>query len=392
MRRTMALQRFNPLFTRVKAAFPAVAFFGGFLWDAVTLGQSIQTLDLWILVVYLFAAAGILVWMGRRGSMHGHAAQAVAGHNEIPAPIAHDSHAAAPDTGPAPSTWEKILIWVRDDGPAFALQFLFGSIFSALVICYFLSSSYLPGFLLVSSLVALLVLNEFLESHYHRFTLTWTLFGVCAILVFNFTLPHLVHSIHPFWFFVSTAAGVWLGYGVKALSPKAKGSFWPLLAAAGALVLLFLCNAIPPVPLVKKNMVICRNLEHVDGVYTGEMEKQPFWAFWRTSEALVRQRNGEKVFCFTSIFLPTGIQCTLYHRWSHYDPSKKEWEDGNRIGFPISGGRKDGFRGYTYKHNLAPGRWEVYVETESGRVIGTLHFRAEATADTSMEFKKLTLE
>lgn len=390
----MALHHFNPLFTRVKAAFPAVAFFGGFLWDAITLGRSIQSLDLWILTGYLFAAAGILIWMGRRGAMHGHAAKAAgsAGSAQPGEAAPLGAHASAAETGPAPSAWAKILVWARDDGPAFALQFLFGSIFSALVICYFLSSSYLPGFLLVVALVALLVLNEFLESHYHRFTLTWTLFGVCAILVFNFTLPHVVHSIHPFWFYASTAAGVWLGYAVKAFSPKAKGSLWPLLAAAGALVLLFLCNAIPPVPLVKKNMVICRNLEHVEGVYTAEMERPPFYAFWRNSDALVRQRNGEKVFCFTSIFLPPGIQCTLYHRWSHYDPRKKEWEEGNRIGFPISGGRKDGFRGYTYKHNLASGRWEVFVETESGRVIGTLHFRAEAAADTSMEFKKLVLE
>ncbi|HKP96233.1 MAG TPA: DUF2914 domain-containing protein [Fibrobacteria bacterium] len=376
----MALQRLNPLYRRAKAAFPAVAFFGGFLWDAGTLGRSIQSLDLFILLGYLAAAGGILVWMGRRGTMRGPSS---------PHPAPSDAAGATPAEAPASA---RILAWMREDGPAFALQFLFGSLFSALVIFYFLSSSYLPGFLLVLALVALLVLNEFLESHYHRFTITWTLFGVCAILFFNFALPHLIHSIHPLWFFVSTAAGVGLVYGLKALSPKARGSLRPIQAAAGALVLLYLANAIPPVPLVKKNIVICRNLERVQGRYVGEMQKPPFYSFWRASESVVRQRNGEKVFCFTSVFLPTGIRCTLYHRWRYADPGKKEWVETSRIGFPISGGRRDGFRGYTYKRNLDPGRWEVRVETESGRVLGTVHFRAEASSDSAMEFKKLTLE
>ena len=281
---------------------------------------------------------------------------------------------------------------MREDGPAFALQFLFGSLFSALTILYFLSSSYLPGFLLVLALVGLLILNEFIESHYHRFTITWTLFGLSAILFLNFALPHALGSIHPLWFFVSTAAGVGLVFGLKRLSPKARGSVWPTVATALVLVLLFLVNAIPPVPLVKKNMVICRGLERIDGVYTAEMENPPFYSFWRKSESLVRQRNGEKVFCFTSVFLPTGIRTTLYHCWRFDDPRKNGWVQASRIGFPIHGGRQDGFRGYTYKQNLTPGRWEVRVETESGRVLGTVHFRVEASADSTMEFRKLILD
>lgn len=44
---------------------PAVFFFGGFAWDALTLGRSIKSLDLFILLAYLVAAAAILVAMGR---------------------------------------------------------------------------------------------------------------------------------------------------------------------------------------------------------------------------------------------------------------------------------------------------------------------------------------
>jgi hypothetical protein len=390
---TKALQRMTPMLLRAKMAFPAIAFFGGFLWDAATLGQSIGVLDLYILMGYLAVAGAILIWMGRRGSMRGPAAERA---EPAAAGLAAPTH-PAPPTDPAapieaPSSTGKAAAWLREDGPAFALQFLFGSLFSALTILYFLSSSYLPGFLLVVGLVGLLILNEFIESHYHRFTITWTLFGLSAILFLNFALPHLLGSIHPLWFFVSTAAGVALVFGLKRLSPKARGSTWPTVATALVLVLLFLVNAIPPVPLVKKNMVICRGLERVQGVYTAEMEKPPFYSFWRKSESVVRQRSGEKVFCFTSVFLPTGIRTTLYHRWRFADPRKNAWVQASRIGFPIHGGRRDGFRGYTYKQNLTPGRWEVRVETESGRVLGTVHFRVEASADSTMEFRKLILD
>ena len=397
----MALFRLIPTMARTKAAFPAIAFFGGFLWDAVTLGQSIKSLDLFILLGYMATAGGILVWMGRRGSMRGRSsAEAVDGPGRsVPTPGAGTqeaasaaAHASTPGPKPRLSRRAKILAWMREDGLAFSLQFLFGSLFSALVIFYFLSSSYLPGFLLVISLVALLILNEFLESQYHRFTITWTLYGICAILFLNFALPHLVHSIHPVWFFISTAAGVASVYGIKALSPNARGSTWPILGAAALLVLLYVVNAIPPVPLVKKSMIICRNLVKTDGRYEGKMEKPPLWSAWRKSEAVVRQRPGEKVFCFTSVFLPTGINTTLFHRWSYDDPLTGKWVQYSRIGFPISGGRQDGFRGYTYKRNLAPGRWEVRVETASGRVLGNIHFDAEASADSTMEFRKLALE
>ncbi|MEO6097126.1 MAG: DUF2914 domain-containing protein [Fibrobacteria bacterium] len=369
---TNALQRMTPMLLRAKTAFPVIAFFGGFLWDAATLGRSIGVLDLYILSAYLVSAGAILVWMGRRDVMRG--------------------PASAPAAIEAPSFKAKTIVWMREYGPAFALQFLFGSLFSALTILYFLSSSYLPGFLLVMSLVGLLILNEFIESHYHRFTITWTLFGLSAMLFLNFALPHLAGSIHPVWFFVSTAAGVGLVFGLKGLSPKARGSPWPTVVAALVLMLLYLVNAIPPVPLVKKNMVICRGIERVQGVYTAEMEIPPFYSFWRRSESLVRQRTGEKIYCFTSVFLPTGIRTMLYHCWRFDDPRKKGWVQTSRIGFPIQGGRQDGFRGYTCKQNLSPGRWEVRVETETGRVVGTVHFQVEASVDSTLEFRKLILD
>jgi hypothetical protein len=45
------LPKLTSHFERARRALPAVAFFGGFLWDAFTLGRSVGSMDLWILSV-----------------------------------------------------------------------------------------------------------------------------------------------------------------------------------------------------------------------------------------------------------------------------------------------------------------------------------------------------
>lgn len=352
---------------RIKAAFPALAFFSGFLWDAVTLGRSITSLDLFLLLGYLVSAAGLLMWMGRRRSPDLSVSEQTAGVD------------LSQDAAPAPSShpWLRILL---KEGPDLALQFFFGGLFSALVIFYFLSSSYLPSFALVLGLAALLGANEFFEGYSRRFTLSWTLFATCAILFLNFALPHLFRSASPLWFYLSTA----LGYGsvvlLKRVSPRATGSLKPAAGVALGLTGLYLLNAIPPVPLVKKDLLICRDLVRKDGRYTARIEAPPLYAPWRNTDRHVRQRPGEKVYCYTSVFLPPGIATTLYHVWQHRDPRTGRWFTGSRIGFPVRGGRAEGYRGYTFKRKLDPGQWQVRVETSDGRILGINRFRVAAAA------------
>ncbi|HNH90518.1 MAG TPA: DUF2914 domain-containing protein, partial [Thiobacillaceae bacterium] len=132
----------------LKRALPAVAFFGGFLWDALTLGRSVGPLDLWILAGYLAGAGGLLWFLGKRQ-------------------LVLATAPAAPTEPGAEAPW-----W-RESGPYFLLQFLFGGLFSALFIFYFKSSSHFLAFLWALGLGGLLVANEFLEDRYRRFTLTW---------------------------------------------------------------------------------------------------------------------------------------------------------------------------------------------------------------------------
>lgn len=316
---------------RLRRYAPVLFFFGGFVWDAVTLGRSIKSVDLFILLGYLAGAAAVLVAIGRgmefRGSRYLNA----------------------------------------------VLQFFFGGIFSALFIFYFLSSSSLPGYLVVLGLGALLVGNEFLESTYGELTLSWAFFTLCAAMFFNFALAHLFRSISTFWFYLGTLMAVLLVLAIRQVSRREAATIVPAVGVASVMLLLHAVNAIPPVPLVKKQMLIAHGLARTAHGYRGRVES-PGRRFWRSSSATFHREGGERVYCFTSVFVPRGIETTIRHRWEVHDDTRG-WAGAGVIPFRIAGGRETGYRGYTFKQNIRPGRWRVIAESESGAAIGIIEFR-----------------
>jgi hypothetical protein len=310
---------------------PAIFFAGGFVWDALTLGQTIKSVDLFILLGYLIGAATILVALGRgvqfRGSQYLNA----------------------------------------------VLQFFFGGIFSALFIFYFLSSSDLPGYLIVLALAALLIANEFLGSRYSELTVSWALFTMSATMFFNFALAHLFRSISIFWFYIGTLIAVLLVLALRRAARQESASVVPSLILAALLLVVHAFNFIPPVPLVKKEMLVAHDMHKSPDRYDGVIES-PGWRFWRTSAKTFHREAGERVYCFTSVFVPNGIRTTIRHRWLFYDERAEAWQTTSVIPFTISGGRSGGYRGLTYKQNVAAGRWRVIAESESGAALGIIDF------------------
>jgi hypothetical protein len=319
-----------PPLQRVSKYAPVLFFITGFAWDALTLGRSIKPVDLFILAAYLAGAAAILVMLGRGVTFRG---------SQYLSPV---------------------------------LQFFFGGIFSALFIFYFLSSGGVGGYLFVIGLAALLVGNEFLGSRYAELTLSWTFFTLSACMFFNFALAHLFRSINTFWFYLGTVVAVLFALTLRQLSRHEAASIKPSIAVAGLLLILHAFNLIPPVPLVKKQMLIAHEVRREGKDYIARVES-PEWRFWRTSSATFHRQGGERVYCFTSVFVPNGIRTTIRHRWERID-ANGDWVTMDLRPFSIAGGRQGGYRGYTFKQNLIPGRWRVTAESESGATIGFVDF------------------
>lgn len=358
---------FDLTLSDLRRALPALAFFAGFLWDALTLGRTVTPMDLGILTAYLAGAAGILWFLGRRQALAAAAEQA----------------AVPPETPPASSLE---LPWWQASGPYLLLQFLFGGLFSALFIFYFKSSSHVLAYVWALALGGLLVANEFLEDRYRRFTLTWAIFGLCAMLLLNFVVPHIVGSVAGFWFFFSTLLGAGLAHWLHLKTPGRPGRTGPVWAIAAGLFLAYALDVIPPVPLVKRDLAVGHNLVRAEGLYRLQLEKTPWWVFWRRVESDIRLAPGERLYCVSAVFAPRGLDTRLYHRWEHYE-ERRGWVTYSRIGFGLSGGREGGYRGYTWKQNLAPGDWRVAVETENERTLAVHRFAIDAeplAADAAM--------
>jgi len=344
--RVAVRERVLHTYQHVRPWVPAVFFIAGFTWDALTLGQKIKSVDLFILLAYLAGAAAILVALGRgvefRGSQY---------LNSV-------------------------------------LQFFFGGMFSALFIFYFLSSSDLPGYLVVLGLAALLIGNEFLESRYSELTLAWALFTMSAAMFFNFALAHLFRSISTFWFYLGTLVAVLLVLVLRRVSRHESASIVPSMIVAALLLAAHALNFIPPVPLVKKEMLVAHDLHRRDGVYEGTIES-PGWRVWRSSSTVFHRSGSERVYCFTSVFVPNGIRTTIRHRWLLYDTEAGKWRTTSVIPFTISGGRSGGYRGLTYKQNVVPGEWRVIAESETGARIGIIDF--DVVEGTPLKLRKVRL-
>lgn len=316
---------------RVRRYLPAIAFFSGFLWDAVTLGRRITSLDLLLLSFYFAGACVAMLILGRSAEWKGRRYV-----NAI-------------------------------------LQFFLGGIFSALVIFYFLSSGDATALGFVALLTLMLVLNEFLNDRYAELTTAWAMFTVSAIMLLNFALPHLLRSVHSVWFYLSTAVAIGLVLLLRRFTRIERASIVPAMIAAVLIVALRLFNVIPPVPLVQKEMIVAHQVEKRGSSYLVTTERQAWWrAPW--SRPRVTLPPGQPLYCYTAVFVPRGIETRMSHRWFHRASSSDEWQNVGDVPFSIRGGREEGFRAYTFKRRVPEGEWMVRTISESGATIGTVRF------------------
>lgn len=335
------------LLANLKRCYPVAAFFAGFVWDALTIGQRVRVVDFWRLGGFLLGAAVLTLWLARRDRL------------EQERPV------------PAGGLRGRVrgLAW---QAPYLLLQFFFGGIFSALFILYFKSSGHLGTWMMAAFLGLLLVANEFIGERYgRRFTLTWGLFGLNAILLCNFLLPHLVGSLNPGWFYISTGLGVLLAHGLWLLAPGRPGRILPAWILGALLLGAWKLDMVAPVPLVKRDLAVGQQFQQQEGRYSLMVEPAPDWQFWRDQAAVAHVPDGQRLFGVSAVFAPLGVSAPLEHRWEVRDDNGS-WRVAARSRFQATGGREKGFRGYSWVLNPQPGQWRFIVATQDGRTIATL--------------------
>ena len=351
--------------------FPAIFFVAGFIWDAATIGRNVGTSDLVVFVAYLLLAGLILFVIGRPSYVLGDTASPA---NWLPAYLQ--------------SIYRRLHARLHYANlPYFLLQFIYGNLLSSLFILYFKSANHWLAWFMSILMAALLVANEFLESEYRRFTLSWALYGLCAMLVFNFVLPCILGSIHALWFYLSTFLGALAAYALYKKTPNHFGSIMPVWIIAAVLMAAYTVDMIPPVPLVKREIAIAYYLQKVGSHYQLSQQASHWWVFWRQTSDDLQVLPNQRVYCFSSVFAPAGLKTKLFHNWQLH--TKKGWVTQSRAGFALNGGRYGGYRGYTFKSNIAAGDWRVSIETENQKTIAVQSFTVKIAQMHTQQIMKI---
>lgn len=261
-------------------------------------------------------------------------------------------------------TWKQRFTW--------AVQFCFGGLFSALVVCYFKSSGSLASFLLVILLAILLVGNEFLQKKYESFGVSLAFFCLLGTMFMNFAIPHLVHRIGFIWFFLSTLLSFGMCMFIWKISHRKKSILVAPALISILLVVAYIMNWVPPVPLVLKQKIACQNFDKA--TYTCDIDDPNVFQSIGLQIPSVHKVDSSEVYFLASIYAPAKLKAELEYLWYYQDPQTGKYKLTDRISsgrMTLNGGRESGFRTFTRKKNTPPGKYRVEVAYKNGAVIGS---------------------
>lgn len=330
-----------------EALFGTLIFIGGFVFDIFTLSDYDDPLGLIQQSVYL-VLIGVFIYLETL-----------------------DTRQSLTLPGWARKAWV-----LREIG----LHFLLGSLLSLYSLFFFKSASLATALIFMVAMAALLVANELPRLQRRGPLVRWALWTLCLMCFLQIVMPILFTYVGWVPFTLAWALAAVLLAGVAWLLTKGFRAFgretltllWPSAAALAAFFVLYLFKAVPPVPIVLKDIGIFHKVEKVGDAYL-LTEERPAWKFWHRGDQDFRAKPGDLIYAYFAIASPGRIQDQIKLRWMFKDP-RAGWTSADLQTITIRGGRGDGYRGFAFKRNYQEGRWRVQVETSDDREIGRLSF------------------
>lgn len=346
------------LYKKYEHHINTAAFLLGFVFDSFAFAHVDHAIIRFVLLVWLLVAgAGIVI------------------------------HARVHTELPRESFVGKIIDGVAGFLP-FVIQFAFGSVLSGTLIFFSHSASFSVSWPFLLIIVAFIVGNEAFRSRYSELAFQMVSFFVAVFLYGTLVIPLILNNVSSTSFIMSGAVSL-IAYFIlsrvlaRFVAERYHKSRW--VARGGVLGfyilfnILYFNNLVPPLPLALEEIGIYHNLsKSPGGEYTLSYEPAGMFS-WGTVSDTFHFEVGKPAYAFSAVSAPDGITTTILHRWFYYDEVRNVWTLSYTASFPIVGGRIGGYRGYSVKENLFPGKWRVEVTTESGRLIGETNFMVEAT-------------
>jgi len=259
-----------------------------------------------------------------------------------------------------------------------ATHFMLGTLLNIYTLFYFKSASMGASFLFLLLLAALLAINELKPFEKSGTLLRTSLFSLCLVSYFTYLIPTLMGRIGalPFLGSLIAASGcvALLAWRLVARLPGQRGEVhrhvvYPFAAVAALFAILYFAKAIPPVPLSLSEIGVYHEVRR-DGARFALTSTRPRWKFWQRGDQTFLARPGDAIYCWVSVFSPTNFRERLEVHWRFREPDG--WGEPEKIPLPITGGRDEGWRGFTAKANHKPGRWRVEIVTSDGRELGRI--------------------
>jgi hypothetical protein len=275
-------------------------------------------------------------------------------------------------------------------------HFFLGSLLSSYVVFYFKSAAVGKSFIFVGLLVILLLANEFFSDRLRNLKLLCAIYFFCCFAFLTFFLPVMTHVMSAGMFissgllsFTITSAIVTIIYfgSLRAARRELVGMVWPPALIFLTLVFFYFQNWMPPVPLALKDDGIFRSVRRVGENYEVRYGKPPRWQFWKTDERDFAYAPGDTVYCFTAVFSPAGLKESIVHHWQWKNAAGDWTTTDKHSNFIRHPGRDGGWRSYTYKKNMTPGKWRIEVKTAQGRLLGRILLEMTPAKDRPQQMK-----
>lgn len=341
------ISRFRAFIRRHKKSAPVIFFILGFVWDSLTLGSIDRLYDRFILCIYLASLTGCLYLFN----------------------LADDGK------------WKGTFIEKYEEYFPLAIQFFLGGLCSAYVIFFFRSVSFTKTVSFFIILVVLLFANELLKKRISNKYLQFGTYFFVNFTFFTFFIPVIVNVMNTFIFIISggisLSSTLFLVTFIYGKSPSTRKELNKtklinlILIIYASINVFYFFNLIPPVPLAMEEGIVAHNIEKEKGTYTITYKEGGLLSIF---DKEVHYKEGDSLFIFTSIFAPADLKKKVNHHWQWKNPRTQDWETSDRIEFEITGGRKGGYRGYTYKTNMLEGKWKVDVTTDNDLILGRISF------------------
>lgn len=261
------------------------------------------------------------------------------------------------------------------------LHFFLGSLLSVYSLFFLKSSSLFSSLIFLLFISGLMILNEVKSFQRSRVDLKVGLYVICLFCFFSMLIPVILGfvGILPFLLALTCTGGViYLVYKQMTKQVSDKNLLYKRLVAPSAAVIIlfalfYILGWIPPVPLSVQNMGIYHMIEkNQSGQYLVSHEN-PWWRFWQKGDQDFQAQPGDKVYFFAQIFSPGRFDDSVILHWFFKDP-RQGWMSTDKIPMRVTGGRKNGYRGFSVKQNYTPGEWRISVETTDSREIGRIYF------------------